>query len=234
MKTRLKIFFGTILIFIICGALFIYMDYMGSRLGSTAAVLKSDTVTVGTDYAGTVTKQFVQVGDPVTSGETLFYVKSSSLIQALNSNQLQAKDLLYALTPDRQLIVTANAAGFMSSINYGQGSYVPNSSVIATITTNDALIVSATFKMSPTQYALTTNDTPLVITLPDGSTATAQVNDVSITTQTNPLVVTVSGTVKGLSNQSAKAGQNGTPVNASLTLRQNTYWSKLKHWLSDL
>lgn len=230
-KNFLKIIVGTLLIVLICGSLFVYMDYTNAMLGSTSAILKSNTVSVGTDYAGTVTKQFVQVGDHVTVGEKLFYVKSSTLIQALNSNQLQQKDLLYTLTPDRQLIVTASSAGFMSSIDYGQGSYVPNSSVIATITTDNALIVTAIFKMTPTQYAQTTNDTPLVIKMPDGTTTTGSINNISITSQTNPLLVTVAATVHGLNGQSAKAGQEGTPINASLTLKQNTYWNRLKHWL---
>jgi multidrug efflux pump subunit AcrA (membrane-fusion protein) len=230
MKSRLKLFFGVTVLTVVCAGLVVYMDYSRSMLGSTSAVLKASNVSVGTDYAGTVTEQFVQVGDRVEPGQKLFYVKSSTLVQALNSNQLQQKDLLASLTPDNQLIITANGAGFVSGIDYGKGSYVPNASKIATITTDTVLTVTAKFKMTPTQYAKTTSKTPLSLALPDGTKTVARINNISIDTQANPLLVTITASANGLSDQAVKAGQAGTPVIANLTLQQDTYWSKIAAW----
>jgi len=123
-KSKLQLFVGILVLSIVGATLIVYMNYANSLLGSTTAVLKANAFTVGTDYAGTVTQQFVQVGDHVDAGQKLFYIKSATLTQALNSNQLQKNDLVSSLTADGQLVIAAGSKGVVSAINYGKGSYV--------------------------------------------------------------------------------------------------------------
>jgi len=87
--------------------------------------------------------------------------------------------------------------------------------------------VTAKFKMTPTQYAETTSNTPLTIDLPDGGKTSAKISSVTIDTQSNPLLVTIVATVTHVDYGAVKTGQDGTLVGAKLVLNQNTYWSHI-------
>jgi multidrug efflux pump subunit AcrA (membrane-fusion protein) len=226
-RSVFQLFLGIICLAVICASLVVYVNYANSRISSTSAVLKANSTPVGTEYGGQVTQQLVNAGDRVTNGQKLFSIKSTTLIQALNSQQLQRKDLPGELTDDNQLTIIATTSGYISEIKYPKGSYVPSNSEMVTITNDETLTVSAKFSLTPTQYAQATPNTPLLLTLPGGSQVSAVITGITIDNQSNPLIVTVNASMKSTGQEVIKAGQQGTPAKAYLVLNEQTYWARI-------
>ena len=110
-SVRLKFMFGMLFVIALCAALFIYLDHSMARIHSVSARLDSDSYTVAMDYSSIVEKQYVDENAFVKKGDPLFEVRSSSLSDAIRSNQVATSSLLYSATSDGTVTITANADG---------------------------------------------------------------------------------------------------------------------------
>ncbi len=231
--TRLKFTMGIIVTIAFGAALFVYLDYSMSRVNSLDAQLKSDYYTVGIDYSGIVEKQLVEEGDYVKTDDPLFEVRSSTLTDAIKNNEVAKSSLLYSVTDDGTVLISAAAAGRIQTINYRQGAFVPANSEIAIVNSENALYVSSTYKLSSPDYARISNKSKLSVTLPDNKHIDATVYDISLDTTDKEVLTTVRARI----DQDAVnrvAFSVGTPVESTLYLDTDTWYNRIASGITTL
>lgn len=230
-RAKFQLMTGLILTLLLCGGLFLYRDSRNTHPQSASATLKANTKTIGTDYAGQITREFVHKGDHVKTGDTLYYIKSPTLIQAINSGLITTKDLPFRLTDTNEMIITATSNGYITAAPYTLGSYVRAASELATITNDETATVTANFTMSKPQYSKLTSSTPLKIALPDGRNIDGDITDITLGSQTKPYLVTIVATTTQTGPQIADSSAQGLPVDTSLQLSSKHYWKNLTEWV---
>lgn len=231
---RLKFLFGMVFVVLIVGLLVLYLNNQMSTVKAVRAELGADSTTLGTTYAGLVTKQTVAAGDKVRKGETLFTISSPQLTQAITDKTIQVASLPFSVDPQtNDILLKATGAGVVEQVEYQSGSFVPAGAVVATVDKADSLYVSAHFHLSPPDYARVKKGNVMNVTFPDNSHARATVYNISLA-QTGDVVDTV---VKARL-QNGTVGDFrfpvGTPVEASLKLTQRTWYQDVTDFVHKL
>lgn len=214
---------------VVAASLVVYSNYSAARVTAQGATVQSATYSVGTEFSGVITQQFVQAGNIVTAGEPLFYLKSSDLTSALNNGQITTADLTSSLTGDGQLIISAVKAGRVQQVDYSLGSFVPANKEIATLTDASNLKVDGVFKMTAHQFAEVNDTTPLQVTLANGSKLTTNVSEINILQQGAILSVDISATINNSTAYDQLQAGNSSPAKATLQLNNSTLWHSLSN-----
>ncbi|HCH34626.1 MAG: Biotin/lipoyl attachment domain-containing protein [Candidatus Saccharibacteria bacterium GW2011_GWC2_48_9] len=231
--TRLKFIFGILVTIAACASLFVYLDYSMSRVSSVEAQLDSDYFAVGIDYSGIVEEQLVEEGDYIKKNDPLFEIRSSTLTEAIKNDEVAKSSLLYRVTDDGTVLISAAAAGRVQTINYRQGAFVPANSEIAIVNSENALYVRATYKLSSPDYARISNKSKLSITLPDNKKIEGSVYDISLDTSDKEVLTTVRASI----DQEAVnrvAFSVGTPVESTLFLDTDTWYNRISSAITSL
>lgn len=231
--SRLKLLGGILLVIVICGALFLYLEHSMSQASSREAYVDSDSYTVGMDYSGIVEAQYKKEGDAVKAGDALFEIRSSSLSDAIRNGQVTAANLLYSVNAQGLVVITASANGRVREITHGQGTFVPANEKLATIDLTDGAYVRATYKLSAPDYARLGTNSRVVATLPDGTHAEGTVYDVSFATVNQEVLTTVRARID-TSKVNHWLLASGTPVQTVLYLDDNSMYSQLSRWASSM
>jgi len=232
-SSRLKFIAGIVGVVAICFSLFLYLDYSMSRVDSLDAQLQSDTCTVGIDYSGIIEKQYVDEGAYIETGDPLFELRSPTLSTAIRNNEVAKSSLLYTVTDDGLVLISAAAPGRVQSIGYREGAFVPANSQIAMINIQHKLYVEATYKLSSPDYARLNKSSKITVTLPDNRAVEATVYDITLAT-VNKEVLT---TVRARFNQdlvNTATFSVGTPLVTTLHFDSNTWFNKLQSSLQAL
>ena len=224
-STRLKFTFGIIAVLAVGVALFIYLDYSMSRISSTDAQLESNNYTVGIDYSGIITDQYINEGAYVEVGDPLFKISSSTLAEAIKNNEIAKAALLYSVDDAGDILIAAAAPGRVQNIAYRQGAFVPANSQIATINNNDGLYISATYALSAPDYANLTTDSIVYVTMPDGKKVRATVYDIALDREEGEVQTTVRARFNN-DEINTTAFSVGTPLQSTLELRTNTFFER--------
>ena len=172
---------------------------------------------VGTDYSGTVTEQYVKVGDQVQAGQPLFELQSATLERDLSQGLVNTDNLTYEVKNNNTLVITATNAGQVQDVAYADGAFVPANSTIATVQEAGTMYVAADFLLSAKDYARIPAQADMDIVLPNNETITAQVSEIKVSTE-NGEARTI---IKAYSDQLADGTglfAVGTPVQATLHL----------------
>lgn len=222
-KGRIKITIGVLLVFAAVGLLTLTLIVSMSRVESQAAELSTDYYTVGSNYAGTITKQYVAVGDKVERGDLLFNINSPTLTDDVINNRVDSTS--FSLNGKGELSLVASSDGVVSNILISEGSFVPGNKDVAVITKKNSTYVKAEFRLSPPDYARIGQDSTVLVLLPNNTTVKAKVFDVSVKNK-NGIAVTV---VKArLTNDASLSSfMSGTPVSATLQLNNVTGFERL-------
>ncbi len=224
--TRLKLILGIITISIICAGLFVYLDYSMSRASSVEAQLQSDSYTVGIDYSGVLTKEYVDEGSFVKTNDPLFELRSQTLSDAIRNNDVAKASLLYSLTDNGRVLISAAAPGQVQTISFREGAFVPANSQIAEINSEDKLYISATYRLSPPDYARLNKNSKVKIVFPDNTVVDGAVYDISLDTIDKQILTTIRARF-----DRARVNTNtfsvGSPVETSLYLDNKTWYNKL-------
>jgi multidrug efflux pump subunit AcrA (membrane-fusion protein) len=223
---RLKLVFGIILLTITCASLVVYENANIANVGASSANLIVPTYSVGSEYAGTVTKQYVNLGDSVKDGQALFELKSDQLSAAIASGELRSVNLTNKLADDGAIILTAQHSGVIASVNYLKGSFVAAGMPLATIKSTDSASVRASFELSGPQYAKLVPNTPLLIKF-GGTTLTAHITGISQRSRNAHTFTIVDATLPSISKGQTIYGA-GTPLIAHMTLNTNTLYHRLR------
>lgn len=232
-STRLKFVGGIFAVIIIVLGLFIYLDYSMSRIDSVDAQLQSDTYTVGIDYSGIIEKQYVDEGAYIDTGDPLFEIRSSTLSDAIRNNEVAKSSLLYSVTDDGLVLISAAAPGRIQTVSYHEGAFVPANSQIAEINIQNKLYVEATYKLSSPDYARLNTNSKVTITFPDNKKVEGTVYDISLATVNKEVLTTVRARFneEGVNTSTFSVG---TPVKTTLHFDSNTWFNSLKNSIQSL
>ncbi len=230
---RLKFLAGILFVIALCTGLFIYLDYSMSRIQSVDAQLQSDTYTVGVDYTGIIEKQYIDEGAYIKTGDPLFEVRSSTLADAIRNNEVAKSSLLYSVSDNGNVRISAAANGRVQTIAYRQGAFVPANSEIAVVNVEDGLYVRSTYTLSSPDYARINTKSRVSITMPDNKILEGTVYDISLETVDKQVMTTVKTRInEGSINKTAFSV--GTPVRSTLSLDTQTWYNRISTAINSL
>ena len=232
--SRAKLFLGLIMVVIIVGILTIVFNQRQSQSVSSTAFIDAVHYPVGIDYGGTVISSDVKNGDHVTKGETLFTLQSSSLQADLQRGLLKPNTISYSVTEAGVITLTAAVTGTVTGVSTQAGSFVQAGQVLASIDKAGSLFVSAQYTLSPRDYSRIGTGASVDILLPNQTTVAGRVSSIDVTTVQG----TAKTTIKIQSDRLIDGAYNdlvkpGTPVSASLTLRNDGIFAGVEDGATD-
>jgi hypothetical protein len=231
---RIRMFFGIIIVILIVGCLALYLDGIMSMAQSFKAELDANAVSIGTDYPGLVVKQNVEEGDKVTKGEILFEIQSTQLNQDLSDKAVSASSLSFSVDPTTNYIeLKAGDDGIVQKISYRAGSYVPGGNIVATIDTLSSLYVTASFHLSPPDYARINKANQLSLIFPDNSTKKATIYSIALVPDGDGVDTVVKAHLVNADTSDFEFSV-GTPVHATLQLSQAKWYQGLTNDIEQL
>ena len=216
-RKRIGLAIGLLSVVVLAAGLTMIVNYNSGRVDGKSASLVAEDYPVGTDYSGTISKQYVKVGDQVAAGQPLFEVQSPGLERDLAQGLVTPENLTHEVKDNNTLVITATNAGQVEDIAYASGAFVPSNSTIATIQQAGSMYVEADFLLSAKDYARIPKNAAIDITLPNNQLIKANVSQINVSTE-NGEARTV---VKAHSDQLADGTglfAVGTPVQATLHL----------------
>lgn len=232
--SRMKFMFGILFVVLLVGALTLYLNGIMSVAQSSKAELAADSTSIGTDYAGLVVQQNVEIGDKVTKGQVLFEIQSAHLKEVLDNKTVLESSLPFSLNPDnRNIQLKASDDGVIEKIAYQSGSYAPAGGIVATIDTVYSLYVIANFRLSPPDYARINKNSKLSLKFPDNSTQQATVFSIALVRNGSSVDTVVKARIKTADISDFRFSV-GTPVQATLQLSQDTWYQSLFKYVEQL
>jgi multidrug resistance efflux pump len=232
-KTKLALTGGFFVLALMGAALVVYLNWSYASTESNRAQLTQQTYTVGTNYAGIITKQNVSVGDAVVEGQTLFEVKSDELTQQLLTTKSLRNSLTYPLGADGQILVTASRPGVIKEIDYNRGSFVAAYKQLATVADTTTIGVTADFTVNKAQLNQLSAATPMNIFLPSGKVLTGRIASISNSVKDSKSVTTVKASLPSGAGAELYAA-SGTAVTVKLIFDQQTWYSQIKTYARRL
>lgn len=221
-KSRLKLFTGLVMVLAVLSVLILIFNQRQTQAASTSAQVRADSFNIATDYSGTVMHQYTRVGADVVRGQQLFTIQSVRLKEDL-FNGLEVPNTK-AYTVDKttgSITYRAVVSGQVSSLPQ-LGDSTKSGTPAATITSVSTPYVLASYTMSPTDYGRVLPGAQVSLLMPDNQTLLGQVATVRVTTTPTgqaQAVVKVGSTA--LSSAPENLRQSGTPVLATLRLRDD-------------
>ena len=223
---RLKLVASIFLLSGLCFGLVVYENTAMAKVGANSANLVLPTFSVGSEYSGTLKKQYVFGGDTIKRGERLFELKSDQLSAALASGQLKSENLTDKLADDGGLVLIAQHDGILGDVNFIEGSFVPGGKPIAVIKGASSASVKASFELSGPQYAKLQPNTPVTVEY-GGQTVTGTI--AGITQQSlNGHTFTLVDAHLPVVSRSQTVYSAGTPVIVHLILDTDTLYDRLR------
>lgn len=232
-KSRFSLLLGILFVALVAGGLLLYFEASRAALNSTKAEISAESYSVGTDYTGLISKQFVQEGDTIAAGQTLFQVKSSTLLEQMKENGLEANQLIYPLTPEGEIILKAPKAGKVQEIFYSQGSFIPANKEIATIIDESSVKVTATFELPRRDFAQLNKNTRIEVRLPNGSYLNGTVSAIRVIEQSQFVETEIDAKLERFKTSQLEL-TSGTPVESVLYLQEQTTWNKVKNRIAEV
>jgi multidrug efflux pump subunit AcrA (membrane-fusion protein) len=232
-RKRIGLVFGLLFVVALAGGLTMYVNANNGKIAGQSASLMAEDYPVGTDYSGTITKQYVKVGDKVKPGQPLFEIESPILARDLAQGLVTKNSLSHELKGKDTLVITATNSGLVDSIAFTSGAFVPANSTIATVQQAGTMYVSADFVLSAKDYARIPPHATLNVVLPDNSTIPAKVNQLKVTTDNGETRTEVRAYSPDLAER-AGVFAVGTPVSATLYLDNSGVVTDVTHKVTDL
>ncbi|MES2876300.1 MAG: HlyD family efflux transporter periplasmic adaptor subunit [Patescibacteria group bacterium] len=230
---RLRLLIGIILVVVLVGGLFIYLNYAMSVVSSRSASLQADMNAVSVEYGGVIKKQYVEVGTAVQKDDPLFELTSSELSEALRTDRISTESLLFDVTGTGDILLRASNSGILGQVNFAEGAFVPARSPIATIAIDDSTYVTAKYSLQAPDYARINRNNTVDVTLPDNTRLNAKVFDIALE-QNGDKVFTI---VKARFDKTVDISpifSAGTPVSTSWQLENNSWYTTILDWFKRL
>lgn len=227
-RKRISLFIGLMFVVALATGLTMYVNANNGKIVGQSASLMAQDYPVGTDYSGTITKQYAKVGDQVKAGQPLFEIQSPILARDLAQGLVTKESLSHQLKGDDTLVITATNAGQIDTVSYAAGAFVPANSTIATVQQAGTLYISADFVLSAKDYARLPAHATVNVVLPNNTTIQATVAQLKVTTQDGEARTTVQAYSAGLA-KGAGVFAVGTPVTATLYLENGGFVTDVTH-----
>jgi len=228
MRKRISLLVGLLFVVALATGLTMYVNANNGKVVGRSAELMAEDFPVGTDYSGTITKQYVKVGDQVKAGQPLFEVQSPILARDLSQNLVSKDRFADSLKGDDTLVIKATNAGQVDSVSYSAGSFVPANSTIATVQKAGTMYVSADFLLTAKDYARLPSKATMRVVLPNAKTIDAKVDQIQVRTENGQ-----ARTVVRASSSDLVAGAGlfavGTPVQTTIYLKNDGVVTDVTH-----
>ena len=131
---RLRLAATLLVTLVVVAALVVIFNQRQHTIASTSATIVAPSVTVASNYDGTVIRSYVDVGSDVTKGEKLFEVSSVSLQQDLaNDVKIADSDALRVDEETGTLTYLATTDGTVTQIEVEPGQKVAEGDIVAII-----------------------------------------------------------------------------------------------------
>ena len=216
-RKRISLAIGLLFVLVLAAGLTMVVNYNSGKVDSKSASLSAEDYPVGTDYSGTVTAQYVHVGDHVDAGQPLFEVESATLQRDVAQKLVNKDNLTYQVKNDDTMVVTATNAGQVEQIQYAQGAFVPANSTIATVQEAGTMYVEADFLLSAKDYSKIPSGAVVDVVLPNNQKVSATVQQLQVRTEDGQARTTIRAYSDDLANGTGLFAV-GTPVQATLHL----------------
>lgn len=229
---RLRLFGGILGVLLLLAVLTLIFNQRQNRASSLDATVASDTYDVGAAYGGTVIKQYVNDGDVVKAGDKLFTIQSVPLQQDLaNGLKLSNTDAYDVDSKAGTLTYKATVAGQIIDLEAKLGNALGTGSPFAEISVVGSEYVDAKYLLSPGDYDRVEEGAEVDILLPDNNTVSGTVATIKVSTEDAKALTEVRVDSKALSD--SKLAKTGTPVNATLHLRDDGPFAGVNDQVSD-
>ena len=216
-RKRIGLALGLLSVLVLAAGLTMVVNYNSGKVDSKSASLSAEDYPVGTVYSGTVTAQYVHVGDQVEAGQPIFEVESANLQRDLAQGLVNKDNLTHEVKNDNTLVITATNAGMVDTVSYAKGAFVPANSTIATVQQAGSMYVEADFLLTAKDYSRVPAQATLDITLPNNQQITATVGQIQVRTENGEARTLVKAYSDELANGTGLFAV-GTPVQATLHL----------------
>ena len=227
-RKRIGLFVGLISVLVLAAGLTMYVNANNGKVDGQSASLMAEDYPVGTDYSGTITKQYVKVGEQVKAGQPLFEIESPILARDLAQGLVTKDSLSHELKGNDTLVITATNAGQVDSVAFTEGAFVPANSTIATVQQSGTMYVSADFVLTAKDYSRIPTDASMAVILPNNTTIQAKVGQIKVTTQDGQAKTIIQAYSPELA-KGAGVFAVGTPVSATLYLSNDGVVTDVTH-----
>lgn len=216
-RKRIGLALGLLSVLLLTTGLTMVVNANAGEVGSKSASLAAEHYPVGTDYSGTVTAQYVRVGDHVEAGQPMFEVESATLQRDLSQGLVNKGNLSHEIKDGNTLVITATNAGQVQEINYAQGAFVPANSTIATVQEAGTMYLEADFLLSAKDFTRIPSGATVDVVLPNNQQIAATVQQLQVRTDDGQARTTIRAYSDELANGTGLFTV-GTPVQATLHL----------------
>lgn len=227
-RKRIGLVIGLLFVVALAAGLTMYVNANNGKIAGRSASLVAEDYPVGTDYSGTITKQYVKVGDDVKAGQPLFEIQSPILARDLTQGLVTKTSLAHELKGNDTLVITATNAGQVDSVAYANGAFVPANSTIATVQQAGTMYISADFLLTAKDYSRIPPSATVQVMLPNNKKITAKVGRIQVTTENGEARTVVRAYSSDLA-KSAGLFAVGTPVDATLYLKNDGLVTDVTH-----
>ena len=218
-RKRIGLFLGLLFVLALAAGLTMYVNHNNGQVAGQSASLAAQDYPVGTDYSGTITEQYVQVGDQVKAGQPLFELQSPTLARDLAQGLVTKDSLTHELKGTDTLVITATNAGQVDSVAYTSGAFVPANSTIATVQQAGTMYVDRRLPALGQGLRPDSGQGHLSVVLPNNQKITATVGQIQVRTENGEARTTVRAYSPALANGTGLFAV-GTPVQATLSLEE--------------
>jgi multidrug efflux pump subunit AcrA (membrane-fusion protein) len=216
-RKRIGLALGLLSVVVLAAGLTMIVNTNNGKVDGKSASLVAEDYPVGTDYSGTVTEQYVKVGDQVAAGQPIFEIQSAALERDLAQGLVNKDNLTHEVKNDNTLVITATNAGMIDTVSYAKGAFVPANSTIATVQQAGSMYVEADFLLTAKDYSRVPASATLDVTLPNNQQITATVGQIQVRTENGEARTMVKAYSDELANGTGLFAV-GTPVQATLHL----------------
>jgi len=223
---RFKLLGGMMVVIAIVAAATLILNRRESQVASTSAAISAVSYSVGSDYAGTVTKQSVKQGDKVKKGDPLLTIQSSSFMNYISTLAAEKKSLptstAYTVGDNGTLTLIATQPGVVSRVRASVGGFVGAGDTLATIDRSGSLYTLAKFKLDPYDFSRIEKGAQVEIVLPNTQRVLGKVSVVRVSTVRGQANAEVEVSSRGL-DFGGHDGlvEPGTPVTALMHLKDD-------------
>jgi multidrug resistance efflux pump len=232
---RFRLALGIVVVLVLAAYLTMLLNARKGEVEGRSASLAAENYPVGTDYSGTVSAQLVQVGDEVQVGQPMFELQSATLVRDIAQGLVDPTKVPYQIKDGSTMVVTATDQGRVEGVSYSVGSFVPANSELATVQRAGSLYVEAEFVLTAPDYARLPPNARIDVLLPNNETVRAQAGRVRVSTENGEARTVVQAFSPELGDATSDGlFAVGSPVQATLHLRNDGVVTEATEWVTDL
>jgi multidrug resistance efflux pump len=228
-SNRLRLLGGLVAVVVVVAAATFHLNDSQARVESSSARIAAESYTVGTPYAGVVVERMVEVDTVVAEGDPMFLIDSANLRRDLAQEVVPPRTIEDDVDPSGYLVVRASGAGTVTALEGEVGTFVQESTEMATVQREGSAYVEAAFVLTTQQYARIGENPRATVVLPDQETITGDVAEFTVEDQDGQSRMVVA--IESPEIVAAEAGNRlvsaGAPVEAELHLENDGLVSDL-------